>query len=232
VRSASSASRTRSHEAIPKDKLYPADLIIFAGDFSFLGNPVQVDSFKSWLNSFGIPVVVIAGNCDLTFDLARLEHFRPRIDDFCHPTVPLETIKANFLTEPGRVVYLEDSSATVNGLTIWGSPYSPEFNDWGFPLTGADAAAKWGAIPDGVDIVVSHGPPKDVADAVTSGFHAGCPELRKAIERTKPALVVFGHIHEANGVGAIGETLCVNVAILDAEFKPRNVPVLVDLLPA
>jgi predicted phosphohydrolase len=175
---------------------------------------------------------MIAGNCDLAFDLARLEKFRVRIDEFCHPTVPIESIKPNFLSDLQNIVYLEDSSATVKGVKIWGSPYSPAFGDWGFPIEAGEAEAKWSGIPDDVDIVLSHGPPKDVADAVTSGFHAGCPELRKVIEKVQPALVVFGHIHEARGVGNIGNTLCVNVAILDVDFKPKNVPVLVDLIPA
>jgi predicted phosphodiesterase len=220
------------HGSIPSDKLYPADLVIHGGDFSLLGNPVDVDSFKQWVHSFPTPAVVVAGNCDLTFDLTNLDHFKPRIDAHCHPAVPVETIKPNFLADLQNIVYLEDSEATVLGLKIWGSPYSPEFNDWGFPIRAAEAEAKWSAIPDGVDIVIAHTPPKDVTDAVESGFHAGCPELRKAIERTNPALLICGHIHEAHGVGNIGETLVVNVSILGSDFKPKNLPTYVDLLPA
>jgi hypothetical protein len=134
------------------------------------------------------------------------------------------------LADLQNIVYLEDSEATVRGLRIWGSPGSPEFNDWGFPLKAAEA--KLAGIPDGADIVIAHTPPKDVADAVESGFHAGCPELRKAIKRTKPALLVCGHIHEAHGVGNIGDTLIVNAAILGGDFKPKNLPTYVDLLPA
>jgi Icc-related predicted phosphoesterase len=136
------------------------------------------------------------------------------------------------LSDLQNIVYLEDSATTVNGVKIWGSPYTPEYNDWAFPIEEDEAAAKWAGIPDDADIVISHGPPQDIADEVWGGFHAGCPELRNAIERAKPALLVFGHIHEAHGVDSLGETLCVNVAILDVDFKLKNAPVLVDLILA
>jgi Icc-related predicted phosphoesterase len=219
------------HNSIPSEQLYPADILIFAGDFSLLGNPTHIDSFKSWLHSLQLPSVIIAGNSDYTFDLARLEQFASEKRKFCTGIKPIDRIKTGFLTDLKNIIYLEDCATTVKGVKIWGSPYSPEFNDSAFPIEEDDGAAKWAAIPDDADVVISHGPPIDIADEVLGGFHAGCPELRKAIERTKPALLVFGHIHEAHGVGKLGDTLCVNVAIVNVDFKLTNGPVLVDLIP-
>jgi hypothetical protein len=84
------------HSKIPSEQLYPADILIFAGDFSLFGNPVNVESFKSWLHSFQIAAVAIPGNCDLTSDPARLESYRKRIETFCHRTVALNTINTIF----------------------------------------------------------------------------------------------------------------------------------------
>ena len=38
----------------------------------------------------------------------------------------------------------------------------------------------------------------------------GSKAVREAIEETKPALSLHGHIHEARGHARIGETLCIN----------------------
>jgi len=46
------------------------------------------------------------------------------------------------------------------------------------------------------------------------GGHApepvGSKAVRTAIEETKPALALHGHIHEARGHARIGSTLCIN----------------------
>jgi Icc-related predicted phosphoesterase len=218
------------HAGIPRASIPTVDLILFGGDFSLVGNPVDVASFKEWIRSFNVPAVIIAGNCDLAFDTERLAHFTPRIEGYCHPTVPIDTIKPSFLENPGKISYLEDSEVTVNGVRIYGSPYSPEFNDWGFPIHQGEAESRWSKIPDGIDVLLVHGPPKDVCDATSTGFHAGCASLRTAIERTKPALAVFGHIHEAHGIGEVGETLCANVAVLNVKFELGYPVTLIDLI--
>ena len=64
----------------------------------------------------------------------------------------------------------------------------------------------------------------------STGFHAGCPELRKSVERVKPAAVVFGHIHEAHGNTMIGNTLCCNVAIVNSNRDVAYGPTYIDLI--
>lgn len=50
-----------------------------------------------------------------------------------------------------------------------------------------------------VDIMVTHGPPWKHLDRTTSGVMAGCPNLLRALDRVRPRLHCFGHIHEAWG---------------------------------
>jgi hypothetical protein len=114
-------------------------------------------------------------------------------------------------------------------FTVYASPWQPVFYDWAFnyPLTedrwnpehlikqcpdlvpegvGAPAEKNKGVpIPDGavVDVLITHGPPKGHLDKTATGFGAGCPHLLAALDRVRPRLHCFGHIHEAWGAEII-----------------------------
>ena len=60
-------------------------------------------------------------------------------------------------------------------------------------------------------ILLSHCPPKGTkVDEVVFGQHIGSSSVRKFVEKSKPAIVVSGHVHEAQGVDRIGLTVIVN----------------------
>ncbi|KAL6247815.1 hypothetical protein RBB50_005163 [Rhinocladiella similis] len=51
-----------------------------------------------------------------------------------------------------------------------------------------------------VDVMLTHGPPMGILDKVTRTRESvGCIHLRRAVERCRPRLHCFGHIHEAWG---------------------------------
>lgn len=50
-----------------------------------------------------------------------------------------------------------------------------------------------------VDILISHSPPKGVADVTSQGQSVGSSAVRATTERLKPKLLLCGHIHEAWG---------------------------------
>jgi Icc-related predicted phosphoesterase len=55
---------------------------------------------------------------------------------------------------------------------------------------------KWEVIPSGLDILITHLPPKDTFDLTPTG-HWGNSDLRKQVlERIKPKIHLFGHVHE------------------------------------
>lgn len=101
-------------------------------------------------------------------------------------------------------------------LTVYASPYQPEFCRWAFayprsedrynlPPPGSTAAPPANPVPDhGIDIMLTHGPPNGVLDLVGRGEKVGCTHLLRAAERARPQLYVFGHIHE--GWGAVRGT--------------------------
>jgi Icc-related predicted phosphoesterase len=64
---------------------------------------------------------------------------------------------------------------------------------------------------EGSIILVTHSPPKDTKlDLTRSGIHAGSHSVRRFIETKEPILVVCGHIHEAQGIDRVADTILVN----------------------
>ena len=74
----------------------------------------------------------------------------------------------------------------------------PEFGGWAFNLQrGKPCHEKWVKIPEGVDILITHGPPIGHGDLCRNGLRAGCVDLlREVQERVRPKYHLFGHIHE------------------------------------
>ena len=71
---------------------------------------------------------------------------------------------------------------------------------WAFTLKRGDALRKkWQQIPEGIDFLVTHGPPLGYRDNLANGGKAGCLDLLYEIKhRVKPKYHIFGHIHEGN----------------------------------
>ncbi|MCK4490026.1 MAG: hypothetical protein KAU23_07180 [Anaerolineales bacterium] len=48
----------------------------------------------------------------------------------------------------------------IDGTKFYGSPWQPWFYDWAFNLQrGPEIRSKWELIPEGIDILITHGPP-------------------------------------------------------------------------
>jgi Icc-related predicted phosphoesterase len=121
---------------------------------------------------------------------------------------------------PGRL--LTDEEVTVRGLRVYGTPWTylmPSL--WAFDVPSNQLEAMMWRIPAGIDVLVTHGPPRGVLDEVAPGRLAGSQALADAVGRTKPRLHVFGHIHE--GRGQHGTSY--NVSVLDERYQPYELPV-------
>ncbi len=176
----------------------PGDVLIHAGDLTQRGTLKQLTETRDWLLSLPHPhKVIIAGNHDFALQRER------------------ETARALF---GPPFIYLEDELATVAGLRIWGSPWQPWFYDWAFNLQrGPEIDAKWQLIPEGVDVLVTHGPPANLGDRCWDGRRVGCEDLLRHLARVKPRLHLFGHIHEDKGEWQHGPTKVVNVTVAECE---------------
>eukprot|EP00386_Alphamonas_edax_P003030 GDKI01009272.1.p1 GENE.GDKI01009272.1~~GDKI01009272.1.p1 ORF type:complete len:357 (+),score=62.70 GDKI01009272.1:149-1219(+) len=203
------------------------DVLIHAGDFSYEGMPQQVESFAKWLKELPFQhKVVIAGNHDLTFDT---ENYPAIWQAFGHEKeYDSEGLKQ--LVKDAST-YLENTETNINGVRIWGSPWTPRFHDWAFNADrGAHIRSIWDQIPDGVDIVVSHGPPLGRQDACFDGQLAGCADLLEVCQtRVKPRLCIFGHIHEGRGASFDGQTVYVNASSVNLMYHPVFDPIVIDL---
>jgi Icc-related predicted phosphoesterase len=186
------------------------DLLLHAGDATMRGTLKEVTAFVDWLA--GLPhrhKVVVAGNHDWLFQR--------------EPVVARALVQAS-------VAYLQDAAVEVEGLRIWGSPWQPEFMDWAFNLPrGAPLREKWDRIPEGTDVLITHGPPHGILDRVDEGRQEGCRDLREAVGRVRPRLHLFGHIHEAYGVEVRDGTTFANASVCDRSYRPVNPPVVADL---
>jgi hypothetical protein len=182
------------------------DVLLLAGDlltlnrhFSTSYSVRKVKAVARWLGT--LPhrhKFIIAGNHDAVLEKLG----RERVDEIFR----------------GTAVYLEDSGATfavstkvgAPTMSIWGSPASrgSSKND-AFQSRYAERIA---AIPRGVDIVLTHGPLRDV-DALQTRLH------------------VSGHIHNRHGVEQRygGSTVAVNASIMGSGYAPTHLPIVVDL---
>jgi Icc-related predicted phosphoesterase len=100
--------------------------------------------------------------------------------------------------------FLQDEQTVVDGVKVWGSPWTKQFGSWAFMLPDHDLAEKWTLIPDDTEILVVHGPAYGILDKVYSGERVGSHTLRDRIRDLKDLrLLVTGHIHEAHGQTAV-----------------------------
>ena len=201
------------HGSYPE--LEGGDLLIVAGDLTARDTWKQHQEFQAWLiGQKYTKKVLIAGNHDGQYE----------------KTVPFYTFETG-------ICYLQDSGTQFEGLNIWGSPWTPEFSNWHFMLPrGLKLKEKRDLIPDNTDILVTHGPPHGILDTTDNTWDSerlGCEDLREAVERVKPRLHVFGHIHGGYGKMVLKHagpnTICVNAAIMDENYKPMNKPIRVIL---
>ena len=156
--------------------------------------------------------VWIAGNHDLD-----LENF-PEFEKYVIKKFP-------------KLIYLKNSSVVINKIKIYGSPWTINFNNWAFNLSAEKLKKVWTQIPSDTDILMTHGPPEGILDKNLDGFPCGCVHLKSAVERVKPKLHVFGHIHEAYGMRQVqGEgTIFANASIQDYQKNELNAPITLEL---
>ncbi|KAI9717838.1 MAG: hypothetical protein M1828_007077 [Chrysothrix sp. TS-e1954] len=205
-----------------REPLPDCDVLIHAGD---LTNRGTLDEYKETLQMLrrirAELKLVIAGNHDLTLDRDFVNRSVASSEQI--PTATIEQAEdlwsgeaakdagVTFLNE-GLHQFILKSGAK---FSVYASPYTPEFCNWAFDykrdedrwnppgssMTKDTLNIAKNPIPDfpAVDIVITHGPPKDHRGRCYDGYDAGCSHLLHALKRVKPRLHCFGHIHEAWG---------------------------------
>jgi Icc-related predicted phosphoesterase len=115
----------------------------------------------------------------------------------------------------------------IDGTKFYGSPWQPWFYDWAFNLQRCpEIRSKWELIPEGIDILITHGPPYGIEDLTARGDKAGCHDLLEVVEKIKPRVHIFGHIHEGYGINAIDGTTFINANSYNHNYRRLNPPVV------
>ena len=181
-----------------------ADILIFAGDMTHCRTSRDVSNFNNFLG--GLPhryKIVVGGNHD--YRLAR------------NPE------KAKLLFTEAK--FLLDDFVVISGITIYGAPWQPIFNDdacdaFALPR-GKALKEKWDMIPPGVDILVTHTPPAGILDQDGPVCH-GCSDLTDAVAKLKPKYHIFGHIHSHHGMIKSGSTTYINCNVQGENGELRD----------
>lgn len=192
------------------------DILIHAGDFTSNGNASQTLSFLQWYSDLNVPhKILVAGNHDFSA---------------CSETFP------SMLAQFPSITYLRNSSVTIDGLVIWGSPYSNIFGRWAFMADDIELADIWEQIPANTNIVITHGPAYGIGDLIDNDYepgrdkHVGSQSLRLRLEKLKKLkLHVTGHIHTGYGTYFTGKHITINGAQLDDHYQLINPPLSVVL---
>ncbi|KAJ5417117.1 uncharacterized protein N7487_000667 [Penicillium crustosum] len=173
-----------THNSQPS--LPDGDILIHSGDLTQSGSLKELQATLAWLRAQPHPTkIVVAGNHDMLLDIAR-----DNSD---------QAIAERAQIDWGEIIYLENQETTVscaNGrqLKIYGSPLTARYGNWAFQYP-RDEDVWTGSVPDGVDVLITHGPPRGHLDLL----NMGCAHLLRELWRVKPKLHVFGHVHAGAG---------------------------------
>lgn len=184
------------------------DLLICAGDYE-IRTIEDLKDFRSWLNKQQYRFrVLVMGNHDSLFSKQPPDFLRTQFTN-CH--------------------ILYNDSIVLDGIKIWGSPFSLIFNDWSYMESEFELSEMYAKIPKDVDIIISHTMPQGILDTcyigAPQGKNVGSYALQGALRKRKPKLFVGGHLHLNGGKDYFnGKTLFVNAALLDEEYQLVNKP--------
>jgi hypothetical protein len=150
--------------------------------------------FNSWLG--GIPIrhkVVIGGNHDATLEKLGADQASKLLSN---------------------AMYLQDSGADIDGLHVFGTPWSPMGKSRNRAFQSAMLPSPLGE--KAIDVLLSH------------CYH---PLLAKTLQ---PSLYVSGHAHNHHGIlpqEPSIQGIAVNASICDETYRAVQLPIVIDILP-
>lgn|SRR5574343_60306 len=186
------------------------DLVIHCGDStnfkSLIHNEIEFEDFLDWFKNLPIKhKILIAGNHDAW---ATKKYNKEKVKNL-------------------GIYYLEHEYLELEGFLFFGSPYTPVFHDWYFMVDRSKLDRYWDVLIEGIDVLITHGPPKGILDLSYGKVLEFCGDgaLRKKIFKTSPKIHCFGHIHNVEdiinqGTREINETKFINAScVTDGKFE-------------
>jgi Icc-related predicted phosphoesterase len=183
------------------------DLLLHCGDWTMMSHSMAaVKDFDAWLGELPGRKVIVPGN-----------HEAYLYED---PSLCSLTPNATILVNEG---------IEIDGLRIWGSPVTPTGGGAYCVRSAEDRRRIYASIPSGLDILVTHSPPFGILDSFPGGPHQGDAELLEAVQRFRPRMHVFGHIHGGRGITTVDGITYLNAAMLTQHGDLVDRPWLVQM---
>ena len=166
------------------------ELILVCGDITNFGHVKQARLLFTSLTDLNLPLLYVPGNCDLSSFLEEKIENAQNIHASC--------------------VKIKD----VTFIGVGGAPSSYLHTPLEFPESWLMDALNRGfgmCSSEKKLIVLSHTPPFDTkVDLAYVNRHIGSRSVRRFVEEKEPLAVFCGHVHEAQGIDQIKETLIAN----------------------
>lgn len=182
-----------SHSRELEYKLIPCDIIIHSGDESNQRDPVlnsiEFNSFLEWFQDYPAKHKILVPGNHSSYIHSNLSWCKKMCKEL-------------------GITILVDELIEIEGLTIFGTPYTHIFGNWIYTLTPDAIGRRCQNYPK-ADILVTHGPPKGVLDS--SPFDSeNCGERGqlKYCQKYNPLIHMFGHIHSSEKSDIINTGLC------------------------
>ncbi len=137
-----------------------------------------------------------------------------------------------------NAIYLENCGVILEEKLFWGSPITPEFNNWAFNrIRGNEIKKYWDLIPNDTDVLITHSAPYGILDTIllangAPGKREGDLDLYKKVEELRQnelKIHCFGHFHNSSGVLQKNNTKFINASLMDESYTLVNKPITVEI---
>lgn len=223
-----------THGNLDKLDLAGVDLAIFAGDIAPLRGLSSWDAYDQlkWMNTKFVEfcskwpstnIVFVPGNHDF-FPVIK-ERFGYKLHG-----------KNLSLSLAPNSTMLIDQLVEFDGFKIYGTPWVPIISyRWAFEAESDRLKERFSLIPSGVDILVTHTPPRFNHLGVSLEYGAdsenfGCSELADEIFKKEPKMCFCGHIHSGDHqMNKLGASEVWNVARVNESYDIAYEPTTIEL---
>ena len=173
------------------------ECIIHSGDSTnwhdWLRNQPEFEDFLDWFTNIDVKYkVLIPGN---------------------HDAWALKKYNVDKVKERG-IIFNEHGYESVNDRLMFLSAYTPTFGNWHFMKDRQKLSRYWEELIEGIDVLVTHGPPKGILDIARKYYgkkeegryygevmeFCGDNALFKHVNRVNPKVHTFGHIHNNDDI--------------------------------
>lgn len=180
-----------------------------------------ITQFKPW--TYNLPVekvYFIAGNHDLWFERKYFDAI----------SIFSEYDKATYLAN-NTIDHISSQDSKV--YSIYGTPYCHQFGHWSFMYSEKTLTKLFEAVPNNLDILITHDAPYGVSDVCLEGWaadgeHKGGQALRDVIINKKPKYCFHGHLHSSNHEEEmLNDTKVFNTSIVDEQYDIKYEPLII-----